>query len=126
MVSPAAMFEAPTVSRFVDAPVAPSAIVTVPEATDWLAEVELVKVAYVPRPAIESSSFRDTPDSAERAIKRGPFNWGWKDEAGLPNKTSGIRSSSHRRRADRFRPPLKKVISASCITIQMLSRRSSC
>jgi hypothetical protein len=45
MVSPAAMFEAPTVSRFVDAPVAPSAIVTVPEPTDWLAEVELVKVA---------------------------------------------------------------------------------
>src|SRR6478736_2055860 len=79
MVSPAAMFEAPTVSRLVDAPVAPRPMVTVPDATDWLAEVELVKVAYVPRPAMaaaapmaamESSSFRDTPDSAERAIKR--------------------------------------------------------
>jgi hypothetical protein len=112
------MFEAPTDSRFVDAPVAPSAIVTVPDATDWLADVELVKVAYVPRPAMaeaapmaatESSSFRDTPDSAERAIKREVlFNWGWKDEAGLPNSTSGIGYSSHRRSADRFGPPLKR------------------
>jgi hypothetical protein len=53
--------------RFVEAPVAPSAIATVPEDTVWLAEVELVKVAKVPRPAmlavaprtaIVSSSFR--------------------------------------------------------------------
>ena len=45
MVSPAAMFDAPTFSRLVAAPVAPRPIVTVPDATGWLAEVELVKVA---------------------------------------------------------------------------------
>ena len=47
IVSPGAMFDAPTVSRLVDAPVAPSAIVTVPDETLWLALVELVNVAKV-------------------------------------------------------------------------------
>src|SRR5207244_13596838 len=66
-VSPGASAVASRLRRFVEAPVAPRAIVTVPEATVWLAEVELVKVAKVPSPAmlavaprtaIVSSSFR--------------------------------------------------------------------
>src|SRR5262245_15446561 len=52
MVSPGAIAFASTLRRFVDAPVAPRAIVTVPELTVWLADVELVKVANVPSPAM--------------------------------------------------------------------------
>src|SRR5437667_2544136 len=60
------MAVASTLRRLAD-PAAPSPIVTVPEDTVWLAEVELVKVAKVPRPAMlavaprtatVSSSFR--------------------------------------------------------------------
>jgi hypothetical protein len=51
IVSPGAIAVASILSRFVDAPVAPSAIVTVPEEIVWLAEVELVNVAKVPMPA---------------------------------------------------------------------------
>jgi hypothetical protein len=46
------------VSRFVEAPVAPSAIDTVPLEIDWLAEVELVNVANVPNPAIAAATPR--------------------------------------------------------------------
>jgi len=75
MVSPGAMFDAPTVSRLVAAPVAPSAMVTVPDETLWLALVELVKVANVPRPAMlaaaatiasETSSLRRWADAQPR------------------------------------------------------------
>ncbi len=52
IVSPGTIPEAFTVSRFVAAPVAPNAIVTVPEATVWLADVVLVNVAKVPKPAM--------------------------------------------------------------------------
>src|SRR6266516_5045975 len=52
IVSPGAIAVASTLRRFVEAPAAPRAIVTVPEATVWLADVELVKVANVPRPAM--------------------------------------------------------------------------
>jgi hypothetical protein len=49
-VSPGTRFVAATERRFA-APDAPSAIETVPELIDWLADVELVKLANVPRPA---------------------------------------------------------------------------
>lgn len=55
IVSPGTMFVAFTVRRFVDAPVAPSAIVTVPDDTVCEADVVLVNVANVPRPAIEAA-----------------------------------------------------------------------
>jgi hypothetical protein len=42
----------------VAAPVAPRAIVTVPDEIAWLCEVELVKVAYVPRPAMLAAAPR--------------------------------------------------------------------
>src|SRR5437763_12746556 len=45
------MAVASTLRRLAD-PAAPSPIVTVPEETVWLAEVELVKVAKVPSPAM--------------------------------------------------------------------------
>src|SRR5438876_6884123 len=45
-------------SRFVEAPVAPSAIVTVPEDIEWLADVVLVKVANVARPAMLAAAPR--------------------------------------------------------------------
>jgi hypothetical protein len=45
-------------SRFVEAPVAPSAIVTVPEEIVWLVEVVLVKVAKVARPAMLAAAPR--------------------------------------------------------------------
>ena len=58
IVSPGAIAVASTLRRFVEAPAAPSAIVTVPEDTVWLAEVELVKVAKVPRPAMLAAAPR--------------------------------------------------------------------
>ena len=56
IVSPGTTLDAPTVRRLVDAPVAPSAIETVPEEIVWLAEVELVNVANVPSPAIAAAT----------------------------------------------------------------------
>src|SRR5438105_101559 len=53
--------------RFVEAPVAPSAIVTVPVAIVWLCDVVLVKVAYVPRPAMLAAA----PSSATVASSFG-------------------------------------------------------
>jgi hypothetical protein len=50
-VSPATRLEAPTVRRLA-APTTPRSIETVPDAIDWLADVELVNVANVPRPAM--------------------------------------------------------------------------
>jgi len=70
IVSPGTSPEAFTVSRFVDAPVFPRAMTTVPDATVWLALVVAVKVANVPMPARApatpsapsvSSSFRPVP-----------------------------------------------------------------
>jgi hypothetical protein len=45
MVSPGASPEAPTLRRLVAAPVAPSAIVTVPDEMVWFSDVVLVHVA---------------------------------------------------------------------------------
>ena len=68
IVSPGAIAEAPTVSRFVAAPVAPSAIVTVPDETVWLAEVELVKVANVPRPAMLAAAPSTATDASSLRV----------------------------------------------------------
>ena len=58
IVSPGAIALAPMLSRFVEAPVAPSAIVTVPEEIVWLEDVVLVKVAKVARPAMLAAAPR--------------------------------------------------------------------
>ena len=50
------------------APVAPSAIVTVPDETVWLAEVELVKVAKVPRPAMLAAAPSTATDAAAACV----------------------------------------------------------
>src|SRR6476646_4940154 len=55
IVSPGASPVAPTERRFAE-PLAPSATTTVPDATVWLADVELVNVANVPRPAIDAAA----------------------------------------------------------------------
>src|SRR3954453_6200951 len=58
IVSPGAIAVASTVKRFVEAPAAPSATVTVPDDTVCEAEVELVKVANVPSPAMLAAAPR--------------------------------------------------------------------
>ena len=58
IVSPGATALAPMLSRFVEAPVAPSAIVTVPDEIVWLEDVVLVKVAKVARPAMLAAAPR--------------------------------------------------------------------
>src|SRR4051794_24971671 len=55
IVSPAAMLLALTLSRLVDAPVAPSTSDRVPDPTVWLAVAVPEKVANVPRPAIDAA-----------------------------------------------------------------------
>ena len=67
-VSPGAIAVAPMLSRFVEAPVAPSAIVTVPEETVWLVEVELVKVAKVPRPAMLAAAPSTARDASSLRV----------------------------------------------------------
>jgi hypothetical protein len=71
-VSPGATPEAFTFSLFVEAPVAPNAIVTVPVATecDWL--VVLVKVAYAPNPTSNNAnSTRSNDNSTLDRARRG-------------------------------------------------------
>jgi hypothetical protein len=55
-------------SLFVEAPVAPSAIVTVPDETVWLADVELVKVANVPRPAMLAAAPSTASDASSLRV----------------------------------------------------------
>jgi hypothetical protein len=62
IVSPGTMPDASTFSRFVDAPVDPRAIVTVPEETVCVTPAELVNVAKAPYPAPAAQSRRSARD----------------------------------------------------------------
>ena len=79
IVSPGAIAVALTVSRFVTAPVEPSAITTVPEATVWLADVELVKVANVPSPAMLAAAPRTATEARSLRVGDQP-SWGARAE----------------------------------------------
>ena len=70
IVSPAAMFVAPTDSRLLAADGEIAANVTVPDAMVGVAEVVLVKVAYAPTPIVSSVAATKPP-----AIARRLFAW---------------------------------------------------
>jgi hypothetical protein len=69
IVSPGTIPEALTVSLLVAAPVAPKAMVTVPDATVCEAEVVLVNVAKVPKPAMLAAR-PTTPNESKSFFER--------------------------------------------------------